>query len=88
MDLFVPSLGLDDGEFVIAMDQNVIGGEGLTASAVAFNAAQRDRIFAPDAAAFDHAPACRRQSRVNTFGSGLGFVHRILQIAGEGLVQE
>ena len=87
--LFVPGLGLDDGEFVIAIDQDVIGSERLAASAVAFEATQRDRIFAPDAAAFDHAPARRRQRGVNALGSGLGFVHgRNLQFAGESSVQQ
>jgi hypothetical protein len=75
-DLFVPSLRLDNGEFVIAMDQHVVGGERLTPSAVAFNPAESDRIFAPDAASFDHAPARRRECGVDMLGSGLGFVHR------------
>ena len=71
----VPRLGLDDGELGVAIDQHVIGGERLAAPSVAFEAARRDGVFAPDAAAFDHAPARRFQCGVDMFGSGLGFVH-------------
>ena len=72
---FVPRLGLDDGQLGVAIVQHVIGGERLAASPVAFDAARRDRIFAPDAAALDHAPARRLQRGVDMFGSGFGFVH-------------
>ena len=72
---FVPRLGLDDGQLGVAIDQHVIGGERLAAPPVAFDAAQRDRIFAPDAAAFDHTPARRLQRGVDVLGSGFGFVH-------------
>ena len=60
---------------MIAIDQHVIGGERLAAPPVAFDAAQRDRILAPDAAAFDHAPARRLEGGVDVLGSGFGFVH-------------
>jgi hypothetical protein len=42
---------------------------------VALDATDGDRVFAPDAATFDDAPARRRQCGVDVFGSGFGFVH-------------
>ena len=79
---FIPRLGLDDGELGVAIDQHVIGGERLAAPPVAFDAAERDRVFAPDAAAFDDAPARRLQRGIDMLGSGFGFVHDVvLQIA-------
>ena len=72
---FIPRLGLDDGELGVAILKHVIGGERLAASPVAFDAAERDRIFAPDAAAFDDAPARRFQGGIDMLGSGFGFVH-------------
>ena len=72
---FVPGLGLDDGQFVVAIDEHVIGGQRLTASALSFDASERDGILAQDAAAFDDAPARRFQCRINVFGSSLSFVH-------------
>ena len=77
---FVPRLGLDDGELGVAIDQHVVGGERLAAPAVAFDAAERDRILAPDAAALDDAPAGRLQRGIDVLGSGLGFVHDWLKV--------
>ena len=71
----VPRLGLDHGQLVVAIDQHVVGGQRLAAPPVAFDAAQRDRILAADAAALDHAPARRLQRGIDVLGSGLGFVH-------------
>ena len=57
---------------------------------MAFDAARRDRVLAPDAAALDHAPARRRERGVDVLGSGLGFVHGVSssEFAGEGLMQQ
>ena len=76
---FVPRLGLDDGQLGVAIDQHVIGGERLAAPPVAFDAAQRDRILAPNAAALDDAPAGGRERGVDVLGSGFGFVHCFAQ---------
>src|SRR6185437_13121931 len=56
---FVPGLGLDHAELVRAIFEDVIGDERLGAAAKTFDAAEGDRVFAPDAAAFDDAPARR-----------------------------
>jgi hypothetical protein len=42
---------------------------------VTFDAAGRNRILAPDAAALDDAPARRFQRGINVLGACLGFVH-------------
>jgi len=57
--LLVQRLGFDDAELGIAIFQHVIGGERLAAFAVALEAAGSDGILAPEAAAFDDAPAGR-----------------------------
>jgi hypothetical protein len=45
-----PWLGFDDGQFVCAIDENVIRGERLAAPPMTLKTAKRDRVFAPDAA--------------------------------------
>ena len=50
---------------------------GLPRRAVAFDAAGRDGILAPDAAALDDAPARRFQRGIDVLGSGFGFVHEL-----------
>jgi hypothetical protein len=52
---------------------------------VAFDAAERDRIFALYAAALDDTPTGRFQGWVN--GSGFGFVHGLLELATECLME-
>ncbi|MDZ4800714.1 MAG: hypothetical protein SGI92_21350 [Bryobacteraceae bacterium] len=81
---FIPGLGLVQGQLGVAIFQNVIRLQRLAAFAVAFDAAQRDGIFAADAAALDHAPARRLQRGVNVLGSGFGFVHLICLAALDG----
>jgi len=72
---FVPCLGLDDGEFVVAIDEHVIGRERLAAPPEPFDAPECDGILAQDAAALDHAPPRGLEGGINVFGSGFGFVH-------------
>ena len=45
-------------------------------------------VVAPNAAAFDDAPARRFQRGINVLGSGFGFVHGVSRVASEGLVQQ
>ena len=71
----VQSLGFEDAELGVAILQHVIRRKRLAAPPVAFEAAQRDRILAPDAAALDDTPARRFQCGVDVLGSGFGFVH-------------
>ncbi len=85
--LLIPRLGFDDGEFVIAIDEDVIGGEGTGAAAEAFQVAECDVVFAENAAAFDDPPASFAEGGVDELGSGFGFVHE-LEGPGEGLVEE
>ena len=86
---FGPGFGLDDGEFGVAVDEDVIGDGRLAAAAVAFEAAEGDGVFAADAAAFDHAPTGRREGGVDMLGAGFGFVHGWgLELAGEGLMEQ
>ena len=75
---FIPGLSLNNGEIVIAIGQDVIRAQPFRAMAVSsFKAAQRDFVFATNAAALDHAPPCRFQRGINVLGSGFRFVHRI-----------
>ncbi len=76
----VPRFGLVHGQLAIAINQHVIGDERLAAATVAFDAAQRDRIFAQDLAAFDDAPARRFQCRIYMLGAGFGFVHLMFPV--------
>jgi hypothetical protein len=71
----VPGLGLDDGELGVAVDEDVIGGEGLTPAAVPFEPAEGDRVLAANAAAVDDAPAGGRRGGVDVVGPGFGFVY-------------
>ena len=72
---FGDRLGFDGGELGVAKFENIVRLERLAASAAPLDAAGADEVFAPDAGAFDHAPACGGQRGVDEFGSGLGFVH-------------
>jgi hypothetical protein len=69
----IPWLGLDDGQFVIAIDQNVIGGQGFAAPPVAFDAAERDGVLARDATAFAYTPTGSLEGGIDMLGSGFGF---------------
>ena len=71
----VPGFGFDDGEPAVAVFEDVIRDERFGALSAAFDAAGGDGEFAPDAAAFDDAPARRFQGGVDVLGSGFGFVH-------------
>ena len=71
----VEGLGLDDGEFGVAVFEDVVADERLAAPAAALDSAGGDRDLAPDPAAFHDAPARRRKGGVNALGAGLGFVH-------------
>ena len=57
------------------MAANVICNQRFAAPSAPFDAARRNEILAPDAAARDDAPARRLQRGVNMLGSGFGFVH-------------
>src|ERR1019366_1674400 len=72
---FVPRLRLDDGELVIAIDEDVVGNEPLAAAPVACKAALGDLVLPRNAAALHHAPPRRLEGGIDVFGSGLGFVH-------------
>lgn len=80
----VPRLGLDHGQLRVAIFQNVNGGERLAALAVAFDAPGRNRILAPDAAAFDHAPPRSGECGVDVLGACLGFVQVDVPIKKSG----
>ena len=73
---FVPRLGFHHCQLVIAIDQHVVGNLGVAAPPVAFDATGCDGILAQDAAALDYAPTGGRQSGINVFGSGFGFVQQ------------
>ena len=76
----VPSLGLGGGELGVAILQHVIRYERLGAATVTFDAAQRDWILAPYAAALDYSPACRFQGRIDMLGAGFGFIHFMIPV--------
>ena len=59
---FVPRLGLDYCQLGVAVFQYIVRRQRLAPLAASLDAAQCDRILAPDAAAFDHAPACGFQA--------------------------
>jgi hypothetical protein len=42
---------------------------------VAFDATERNRVLATNAASVNNAPARRSEGGVDVFGSGFGFVH-------------
>ena len=73
----VPRLGLDHRQLGVAEFQNVVRRQRLAALARALQPTERDRVFAPDAAAIDHAPARRCEGGVDVFGAGFGFVHEL-----------
>ena len=58
---FIPGLGLDHSEPGVAVDEDVVGSQRLAPPPVSLDAAERDRVFPLDAAAFDRArPAALR----------------------------
>jgi hypothetical protein len=65
----IPGLGLHDGELGVAIDEDVIGDERLATPPVAFEAAWCDRVFTPDTAALNEAPARRFERGINVLGS-------------------
>ena len=72
---FVPRLGFDHGQFLVAIDQHIIGGERLAAFAMPLDTARGNGIFAQNLASINDSPARRGQRGINMLGSGLGFVH-------------
>ena len=72
----VPRLGFNHSQIRVAVFQHIIGGQCLAPPAVPLDTAKRDRMFPPDAAAFNHAPAGPGKCGVDMFGSGFGFIHR------------
>ena len=82
-------LGLNHGKLGVAVLQHIVGSQRRAALARTFEAAQRDGVLAPDAAALHHAPSGSGQQGIDQFGAGFGFVHGVfLQGAAEGLVQQ
>ncbi len=71
-----PRLGLVHRQLDVAIDQDIVGDQGLAPLAGPLDAAWGDDILPQDAAALDDAPARRRQLRVDVLGAGLGLVHR------------
>jgi hypothetical protein len=71
----VPGLGLHHRQFGIAVFEHVVRAQGLAALARALQPPKRDRVLAPDAAAFDPAPAGGGEGRIDVLGAGFGFVH-------------
>jgi hypothetical protein len=72
---FIPGFGFDDGEFVVAIDEDVVGDFRFGAFAVALDASGSDAIFAMNFAALDNAPTSRLESGIDVLGACLGFVH-------------
>src|SRR5262245_24790497 len=60
---------------MVAILEDVIRGERLASLPMTLEAAMRDRLFPPNAAALNHTPACRRECGIDMFGSRLGFIH-------------
>ena len=73
-----PRLGLSHGQFAIAIDQHVIGGERLAPFTLALDPVRRDRIFTVNFAPLHHTPTRRLQRGVNVLSSGFGFVYGCL----------
>jgi len=71
----VALFGFDDGEFVAAIDEDVVGIFGVGAATIADEATGGDD-FAANAATLDNTPASGAEGGVNEFGAGFGFVHR------------
>ena len=76
--------GFDNGEFVAAIDEHVVGIFRIGAATTADKATGGDD-FAANAATFDDAPASGAEGGVNEFGAGFGFVHGAMD-SGEWIV--
>ena len=74
-EFLVPGLGLHHRQPGVAVFEDVVRAQGLAAPSRALQPPGRDRVFAPDAAALDPAPAGGGEGRVDVLGAGLGFVH-------------
>ena len=73
------ALGLNHGQFMAFVDEDVIGDLGFAAFVTAEDAA-RSNDLPPDSAAFDFAPASLGQGRVDQLCSGFRFVHGVLSL--------
>ena len=73
--VFIPGFCLNDGKARAFVFQQVVGGKGLVAFALAQNAPSGDGKLAPDAAARHNAPPCLGKGRVDMFRTGFRFVH-------------
>lgn len=77
-DFLRVGLGFHNGKLGVAVLEDVVRLERLSAPTASLDAAGSDGVLPPDAAAFDDSPARRLQSGVNQLGSRLGFVHVLL----------
>ena len=64
-------LGLQHGELLALVEQDIIAGEALAPLAPGLDAAGADHLAA-NARAFDDAPAGRPQHRIDALGAGIG----------------
>ncbi len=71
----IPCFGFDNRQLDVAVFEDIVCGQRLATLASSFQATERNRILAPDATAFDDAPAGSGQCGVDVFGAGFGFVH-------------
>jgi hypothetical protein len=76
----VPSPGLDNGEFRVAVDQHVVrdfgaGAPPLPGGCAGLQAPEGDPVLAQDPAAVHYAPTRGLQRGVYMLGAGLGCVH-------------
>ena len=72
---FIPCLRFDRGQLRVAILQNLVSLQRLAPPPVAFDASERNRVFATNAADTSNTPGCRSEGGINVFGSGFGFVH-------------
>ena len=72
---FIPSLRFDRGQLRVAIFQNVVSLQCLAPASVAFDATERDRVFATNPASVNNAPTRRSEGGVDVLGSGFSFVH-------------
>ena len=79
----VALLRLDRGQLVVAEDQHIVRNLRFAALAATVQPSRRDHL-APHAAAFNFAPACRFQGRVDQLGAGFGFIHLAASILFSG----
>ena len=80
-------LGLNHGKLGVAVLQHIVGSQRRAALARTFEAAQRDGVLAPDAAALHHAPSGSGQQGIDQFGAGFGFVHTDLGSPRQGSIK-